>query len=156
MSDADFAPEQMPYNMFKITWMAIQKALSVEDAKKVFPQLGKELAEQFPVDNVTDADSLASALKAFLEEGFGMVTSVDIENDGHTLSFHNNGCYFCPANTALKHEGKVPTCIFPPLVLNILQRARKEAPALGLKNLKFGESQKPGPVGECIMTFNIG
>lgn len=156
MSGIDFAPDQMPYNMFKITWMAIQKVLSAEDAKKIFPLLGKELAERFPADDVTDADTLGSALKAFLEAGFGMVTEVDVENDGHTLSFHNTGCYFCPVNTALKHEGKAPTCIFPPLVLNILQRARKVAPSLGLKNMKFVESKKPGPVGECIMKFSIG
>ncbi|HMF34431.1 MAG TPA: hypothetical protein VKK79_23615 [Candidatus Lokiarchaeia archaeon] len=104
---------------------------------------------------MTDADTLASAMKEFLQRGFGMVTEVDVENDGKTLSFHNNGCFFCPANTEFRKEGGHPNCIFPPLVLNILQRARKVAPELGLRSMKFLESKKPGPVGECVMKFSI-
>ncbi len=155
MSDQDFLPDSMPYNLFKTTWKALQKTLGKEDAQKVFARLGPEIARLFPADQVTDMESLAAAVKKFLEEGFGMMTKVEVTNDGKTLNFHNVGCYFCGPNTELRHEGGVPTCLFPSIVLHILQETRSIAPTLKFKNLKFQESKKPGPIGECVMKFSI-
>lgn len=155
MSDQDFLPDQMPYRLFKTTWKALQKTLGKEDAQKVFAKLGPEIARLFPVNQVTTMESLATAIKKFLEEGFGMMTNVEIANDGKTLTFHNVGCYFCGPNTELRKEGGVPTCMFPSIVLHILQETRSVAPSLQFKNLKFLESKKPGPIGECVMKFNI-
>ena len=84
-----------------------------------------------------------------------MVGNVDIEIAENLLSFHNNQCFYCPGNTELRKEGHSPTCIFPPLILSILQQVRNQVPDLGLDNLKFLDSKKPGPVGECVMNFNI-
>ncbi len=155
MSEQDFLPAEMPYQLFKTTWKTLQKALGKEDAQQVFAKLGQEIGKLFPKEQVKDIATLATAVKKFLEKGFGMMTRVDIENDGKTLTFHNMGCYFCGPNTELRHEGGVPTCLFPSIVLRILQDTRAIDPSLKFKNLKLNESKKPGPVGECIMKFNI-
>jgi len=155
MAEHDFSPNQMPYKLFKITWKALQKALGREDAQKVFAKLGREVAKLFPANQVTDAASLATAVKTFLEKGFGMMTKVEVAEDGKTITFHNVGCYFCGPNTELRNEGGVPTCLFPSLVLEILQETRSVTPNLKFKNLRFQESHKPGPIGECVMKFSI-
>ncbi|OLS12186.1 MAG: hypothetical protein RBG13Loki_4188 [Promethearchaeota archaeon CR_4] len=155
MTEQDFLPKEMPYQLFKVTWKTLQKVLGKEDAQKVFAKLGREIGKLFPTNQVTDAASLATAVKKFLEKGFGMMTKVDITGDGKTITFHNVGCYFCGPNTELRNEGGVPTCLFPSIVLEILQETRSVAPNLKFKNLKFNESHKPGPVGECVMKFNL-
>ncbi len=155
MSNQDFLPDQMPYTLFKTTWKTLQQTLGKEDAKQVFARLGQEIGKLFPKEQVKDLATLATAVKNFLEKGFGMMVKTEIENDGKTLTFHNVGCYFCGPNTELRHEGGVPTCLFPSIVLRILQDTRAIDPSLKFKNLKLNESKKPGPVGECVMKFNI-
>ena len=155
MPEQDFLPEQMPYHLFKTTWKILQKSLGKEDAQRVFNNLGQEIGKLFPKQQVNDISTLINTVKNFLEKGFGMMTRVDIQNDGKTLIFHNIGCYFCGPNTELRREGGVPTCLFPSIIMRILQETRSINPSLKFKNIKLNESKKPGPIGECIMKFNI-
>lgn len=148
----------VPYSSFFKLWYYIQKELSEEERKNVVAKVGRAIGNEFNPEGITTIDEFFAAATKFLTEEWGIVDEAKfeaIEEDGKIVKIvdHLTSCKMCFANTYYRlQDAGHPTCMFPNVMLAILAKVRN---IFGFKNISFEEVNKPGPVGECIMTWNV-
>ncbi len=150
--------DQVPYSLFFKVWYHLQRELRPEDREKSFTKVGRGIGKEFNPDGIETAEEFAEALREFLVNDWGLTQNAQVEilYDGPYVSeieVHLQDCRMCAANNYFKlADGGEPTCMFPPVIMGTLSQIRKK---FGFKNIRFDAVEKPGPVGECIMTFGV-
>jgi hypothetical protein len=126
------------------------KALG-DDAKKVNAKVGSIMADNWADkagtinNNAEFAKSFENYLKNQLE--FAKHVKVDCDDKNYTLDI--KGCSICHGNEMLRKEGVATAC-------PIMQAAKYAAVRKLGKDVITKGVEKPGPVGECIMRFELG
>ncbi len=137
-------------NFFKQYHSTVIKALG-DDAKKVNAKVGSIMADNWAekagtINNHAEfAKSFESYLKNQLE--FAKHVKVDCDDKNYTLDI--KGCSICHGNEMLRKEGVATAC-------PIMQAAKYAAVKKLGKDVITKGVEKPGPVGECIMRFELG
>jgi hypothetical protein len=137
-------------NFFKQYHSTVIKALG-DDAKKVNAKVGLIMADNWAdkagtVNNHAEfAKSFENYLKNQLE--FAKHVKVDCDDKNYTLAI--KGCAICHGNEILRKEGVATAC-------PIMQAAKYAAVRKLGKDVITKGVEKPGPVGECIMRFELG
>ncbi len=137
-------------NFFKQYHSTMIKALG-DDAKKVNAKVGSIMADNWADkagtinNNAEFAKSFENYLKNQLE--FAKHVKVDCDDKNYTLDI--KGCSICHGNEMLRKEGVATAC-------PIMQAAKYAAVRKLGKDVITKGVEKPGPVGECIMRFELG
>jgi hypothetical protein len=137
-------------NFFKQYHSTVIKALG-DDAKKVNAKVGSLMADNWADkagkinNNAEFAKSFENYLKNQLE--FAKHVKVDCDDKNYTLDI--KGCSICHGNEMLRKEGVATAC-------PIMQAAKYAAVKKLGKDVITKGVEKPGPVGECIMRFELG
>ncbi len=137
-------------NFFKQYHSTVIKALG-DDAKKVNAKVGSIMADNWAEkagainNNAEFAKSFENYLKNQLE--FAKHVKVDCDDKNYTLDI--KGCSICHGNEMLRKEGVATAC-------PIMQAAKYAAVRKLGKDVITKGVEKPGPVGECIMRFELG
>jgi hypothetical protein len=137
-------------NFFKQYHSTVIKALG-DDAKKVNAKVGSIMADNWADkagalnNNAEFAKSFENYLKNQLE--FAKHVKVDCDDKNYTLDI--KGCAICHGNEMLRKEGVATAC-------PIMQAAKYAAVKKLGKDVITKGVEKPGPVGECIMRFELG
>lgn len=135
---------------FKQYHSTMIKALG-DDAKKVNAKVGSIMADNWADkagtinNNAEFAKSFENYLKNQLE--FAKHVKVDCDDKNYTLDI--KGCSICHGNEILRKEGVATAC-------PIMQAAKYAAVRKLGKDVITKGVEKPGPVGECIMRFELG
>lgn len=135
---------------FKQYHSIVIKALG-DDAKKVNAKVGSIMADNWAEkagtinNNAEFAKSFENYLKNQLE--FAKHVKVDCDDKNYTLDI--KGCSICHGNEILRKEGVATAC-------PIMQAAKYAAVRKLGKDVITKGVEKPGPVGECIMRFELG
>ena len=135
---------------FKQYHSIVIKALG-DDAKKVNAKVGSIMADNWAEkagtinNNAEFAKSFENYLKNQLE--FAKHVKVDCDDKNYTLDI--KGCSICHGNEMLRKEGVATAC-------PIMQAAKYAAVRKLGKDVITKGVEKPGPVGECIMRFELG
>ena len=136
-------------NFFKQYHSTVIKALG-DDAKKVNAKVGSIMADNWADkagtinNNAEFAKSFENYLKNQLE--FAKHVKVDCDDKNYTLDI--KGCAICHGNEMLRKEGVATAC-------PIMQAAKYAAVRKLGKDVITKGVEKPGPVGECIMRFEL-
>ncbi len=136
-------------NFFKQYHSTVIKALG-DDAKKVNAKVGSIMADDWADkagtinNNAGFAKSFENYLKNQLE--FAKHVKVDCDDKNYTLEI--KGCAICHGNEILRKEGVATAC-------PIMQAAKYAAVRKLGKGVITKGVEKPGPVGECIMRFEL-
>ncbi|VVB90567.1 Uncharacterised protein [uncultured archaeon] len=137
-------------NFFKQYHSTVIKALG-DDAKKVNAKVGSIMADTWAEkagtinNNAEFAKSFENYLKNQLE--FAKQVKVDCDDKNYTLAI--KGCAICHGNEMLRKEGVATAC-------PIMQAAKYAAVRKLGRDVITKGVEKPGPVGECIMRFELG
>ncbi len=137
-------------NFFKQYHSTVIKALG-DDAKKVNAKVGSIMADNWADkagtlnNNAEFAKSFENYLKNQLE--FAKQVRVNCDDKNYTLDI--KGCAICHGNEILRKEGVATAC-------PIMQAAKYAAVRKLGKDVITKGVEKPGPVGECIMRFELG
>ncbi|SNQ59801.1 hypothetical protein [Candidatus Methanoperedens nitratireducens] len=136
-------------NFFKQYHSTVIKALG-DDAKKMNAKVGSIMADNWAEkagainNNAEFAKSFENYLKNQLE--FAKQVKVDCDDKNYTLDI--KGCAICHGNEILRKEGMATAC-------PIMQAAKYAAVRKLGKDVITKGVEKPGPVGECIMRFEL-
>lgn len=150
--------ESVPYSTFFKVWYHLQKDVPEDEKKALFTRIGREIGKEVNLEGVETVEAFLERVQAFLEKEWGITSSATldiVEKDGEVVQVrcHMDACKMCPPNTHYKqHDGGKPTCMFPQVMMGALGKVKSK---LGLRNIAFESVSKPGPVGECIMTWNV-
>lgn len=150
--------QTIPFPAFFKVWYHIQKEIPEDDKKKLLTRVGRAIGKEVNVEGVEDVSGFLTALKKFLEEEWAITEKADLEvveenNDVVKVKCHMDACKMCFPNSHYKvADGGTPVCMFPHVVMGALGKVRSK---FNFKNLAFDCVEKPGPVGECIMTWNV-
>ena len=137
-------------NFFKQYHSTVIKALG-DDAKKVNAKIGSIMADNWADkaeminSNAEFAKSFENYLKNQLE--FAKQVKVDCDDKNYTLAI--KGCAICHGNEMLRKEGVATAC-------PIMQAAKYAAVRKLGKDVITKGVEKPGPVGECVIRFELG
>jgi hypothetical protein len=137
-------------NFFKQYHSTVIKALG-DDAKKVNAKVGSIMADNWADkagalnNNAEFAKSFENYLKNQLE--FAKHVKINCDDKNYTLDI--KGCAICHGNEMLRKEGVATAC-------PIMQAAKYAAVKKLGKDVITKGVEKPGPVGECIMRFELG
>ncbi len=137
-------------NFFKQYHSTVIKALG-DDAKKVNAKVGSIMADNWADkagalnNNAEFAKSFENYLKNQLE--FAKHVKINCDDKNYTLDI--KGCAICHGNEMLRKEGVATAC-------PIMQAAKYAAVKKLGKDVITKGVEKPGPVGECVMRFELG
>ncbi|MHA1682164.1 MAG: hypothetical protein ACTSUE_14600 [Promethearchaeota archaeon] len=150
--------ENIKFPAFFKVWYHIQKELSDDVKKSVLTKVGRAIGRELNTDNVETVDDFLVAMKKFLEEEWAMTDTATLEKvedaDGVVkIKCHMDSCKMCFANSYYKKkDGGSPVCMFPQVMMGALGKVKNK---FKFRNLAYDCVDKPGPVGECIMTWNV-
>ncbi|OGS64059.1 MAG: hypothetical protein A3J79_14855 [Elusimicrobia bacterium RIFOXYB2_FULL_62_6] len=145
----------MPRELSKEFFAAYHAALfeaQGEEAAKNTVKAGIALAGRW-LKSLAERPDTPEKFKAALEKefkerfGFADLAEITFEADG-TARLHLKGCDICPGNELLRAAGAKGCCPICHMVKSALGRS------LG-KRVELTGSQKPGPVGECVLEYKI-
>ncbi|HME52750.1 MAG TPA: hypothetical protein VKM55_11070 [Candidatus Lokiarchaeia archaeon] len=149
----------IPYSSFFKLWYYIQKELTEDERKNVLAKVGRAIGNEFNAEGIETLDQLFEATTKFLIEEWGIVDEANFEaiedENGKVVKIvdHLSSCKMCFANTYYRmHDSGHPACMFPNVMLAILSKVKAQ---FGFKNLAYETVNKPGPVGECEMTWKV-
>nr|MDO8110796.1 hypothetical protein [Candidatus Sigynarchaeota archaeon] len=148
----------VPYAAFFKLWYYIQKELPDDLKKQLLTKVGKAIGEEFNAESIENIDQFLAAAKRFVVDEWGITDEANFESvveNGEVVKITDrlSSCKMCFGNTYFKlHDAGHPVCMFPHVMLAMLGKVRNK---LGFKNLAFEEVKKPGPIGECIMTWRV-
>ncbi len=144
-------------NFFKLFYF-IQKELPEDVRKTVLMKVGRAIGNEFNTEGIETIDQLLAAAKEFMVDEWGITDDADfqaVKEGGKVVKVVDklNSCKMCFANTYYRlHDNGHPECMFPHVMLAILGKVRAK---FGFKNIGLENTTKPGPVGECIMTWRV-
>jgi hypothetical protein len=124
-----------------------------EEAQKGNVKTGIALAGRW-LKSLKEPPDTPEKFKAALEKefsgrfGFADLAEITFDPDG-TVRLHIKGCDICPGNELLRGAGAKGCCPVCHMVKSAMGRA------LG-KRVELTGSEKPGPVGECVLTYKVG
>ncbi len=137
-------------NFFKQYHSIVIKALG-DDAKKVNAKVGSIMADNW-ADNAGTINNNAEFAKSFenyLKNQLEFAKHVKVNCDDKNYTLDIKGCSICHGNEMLRKEGVATAC-------PIMQAAKYAAVRKLGKDVITKGVEKPGPVGECIMRFELG
>ncbi|MBN2153281.1 MAG: hypothetical protein JW839_17645 [Candidatus Lokiarchaeota archaeon] len=148
----------IPYSTFFKLWYFIQKELPEDVRKTVLAKVGRAIGNEFNAEGIETIDQFLAAATKFVVEEWGITDAASFqaikEGDKVVRIVDTlNSCKMCFSNTyyKLRDQGD-PECMFPHVMLAILRKVRIK---FGFKNIGYEDVQKPGPVGECVMTWRV-
>jgi len=148
----------VPYSSFFKLWYFIQKALPEDVRKTVLMKVGRAIGNEFNIEGINTIDQFLSAATRFVVDEWGITDSANFQaiKEGDTIVRivdKLDSCKMCFSNTYYKlHDQGHPECMFPHVMLAILGKVRTK---FGFKNISFESVRKPGPIGECIMSWRV-
>ncbi|NMC07485.1 MAG: hypothetical protein GYA24_19885 [Candidatus Lokiarchaeota archaeon] len=148
----------VPYSSFFKLWYFIQKELPEDVRKTVLMRVGRAIGNEFKPEGIETIDQFLAAATRFVVEEWGITDAANFEavKEGDKIVRiidKLNSCKMCFGNTYFKlHDQGHPECMFPHVMMAILGKVRAK---FGFKNIAFENVKKPGPVGECIMTWRV-
>ena len=137
-------------NFFKQYHSTVIKALG-EDAKKVNAKVGSIFADNWAdnAGNFNDNAEFARSFESYLKNQLEFAKDVRVNCDEKNYTLDIKGCAICHGNEMLRKEGMATAC-------PIMQAAKYAAVRKLGKDVITKGVEKPGPVGECIMRFELG
>ena len=137
-------------------WYHLQKDLPESQRKDAIMKIGRGIGKEIDTSTIDTIEDFISVVKEFLVNEWKITEKANITwdqgEDGIKVKCHMDACKMCFANSHFKtSDGGTPTCLFPQVMMGALTKARSK---LKFRNVAFDCVDKPGPVGECIMTFN--
>ncbi|MCZ7358386.1 MAG: hypothetical protein O8C66_01595 [Candidatus Methanoperedens sp.] len=136
-------------NFFKQYHSTVIKALG-EDAKKVNAKVGSIMADKW-ADNAGKINSnaeFAQSFEDYLKNQLEFARYVKVDCDEKNYSLDIKGCAICHGNEILRKEGLATAC-------PIVQAAKYAAVKKIGRNVLTKGVEKPGPVGECTIRFEL-
>ncbi len=136
-------------NFFKQYHSTMVKALG-EDAKKVNTKIGSMMADVWisKVDKFNDNNEFAQSFEDYLKNDLEFTKYVNVDCDDKNYTLDIKGCAICHGNEILRRDGIGTMC-------PIMQAAKYAAVKRLGRNVITKGVDKPGPVGECIMRFEL-
>jgi hypothetical protein len=136
-------------NFFKQYHSYVIKALG-EDAKKVNARVGSIMADKWAdnVGNFGNYAEFAQSFENYLKNQLEFAKYVKIDCDEKNYFLDIKGCAICHGNEMLRKEGMATAC-------PIMQAAKYAAVRKLGKNVITRGVDKPGPVGECTIRFEL-
>ncbi len=137
-------------NFFKQYHSTVIKALG-DDAKKVNAKVGSIMADNWAdkAGTINNNAEFAKSFENYLKNQLEFAKQVKVECDGKNYTLDIKGCAICHGNEMLRKEGVATAC-------PIMQAAKYAAVRKLGKDVITKGVEKPGPVGECIMRFELG
>ncbi len=129
---------------------AIQGALGEENQKvfaKASMQTGRTWAKTTP--KAENPEALMEKIACYLTEEMKFAKNVTLEKKGDEFILKNRGCYVCHGKLVKERHGITPACIMSMFAVGALSENLK------LRNVRLKEIQKPGPIGDCDMVYEI-
>lgn len=147
MMTRDFSKE-----FFAAYHAAVIEALG-EDAPKYNAKIGSLLANNFlkGLEGLpADSAEFKRAMEEFMKGPFRFadIAELTFGNDDHTATLYVKGCDICQGNEILRNSGKKGICPISQMVKSAMGKALKH-------NVELTGSEKPGPVGECYLKYNL-
>ncbi len=96
----------------------------------------------------SDSDEFKKALEDWFKGDFRFADETELSIKNGKAVLHVAGCDICPGNEILRNSGKNGCCPISQMVKSAMGRALKA-------NVELTGSEKPGPVGECYLKYNI-
>ena len=136
-------------NFFKHYHGTVIKALG-EDARKVNAKVGSIFADNWAscAGDLKSNEEFAQSFEDYLKNQLEFAQHVKINCDEKNYSLEIKGCAICHGNEILRKEGMATAC-------PIVQAAKYAAVKKIGKNVITNGVDKPGPVGECMIKFEL-
>ena len=96
----------------------------------------------------SDSDEFKKALEAWFSGPFRFSDTAELLIKDGKAVLHVAGCDICRGNEDLRNGGKNGCCPISHMVKSAMGRALKAG-------VELTGSEKPGPVGECYLKYNI-
>ena len=136
-------------NFFKQYHSTVIKALG-DDAKKVNAKVGSIMADNWAekAGTINNNAEFAKSFENYLKNQLEFAKHVKVNCDDKNYTLEIEGCVICHGNEILRKEGVATAC-------PIMQAAKYAAVRKLGKDVITKGVEKPGPVGECIMRFEL-
>ncbi|MEK7679262.1 MAG: hypothetical protein AAB356_03630, partial [Deltaproteobacteria bacterium] len=121
------------------------------DAAKYNAKIGSALASAWLKrlgELPSDSADFKKALEAWFKGPFSFADEAELTIKDNEALLHVAGCDICRGNEILRNSGKKGCCPISQMVKSALGRGLK-------KPVELSGSEKPGPVGECYLKYNI-
>ncbi len=143
--------ENFPKELLATYHAAVFEALG-DDALKYNAMIGALLANAWAKkmgEMPHGQDGLKKAMEEFFKGAFRFadIAELTFKPDG-TASLYVKGCGVCSGNEMLRAKGKKGFCPISQMVKSAMGKSLKE-------NVELVGADKPGPVGECYLRYNI-
>ncbi len=137
-------------NFFKQYHSTVIKALG-DDAKKVNAKVGSIMADNWAdkAGTINNNAEFAKSFENYLKNQLEFAKQVRVNCDDKNYTLDIKGCAICHGNEILRKEGVATAC-------PIMQAAKYAAVKKLGKDVITKGVEKPGPVGECVMRFELG
>ncbi|MCR4288097.1 MAG: hypothetical protein NUW09_08805 [Deltaproteobacteria bacterium] len=122
-----------------------------DDAARYNAKIGSALASAWLKglgELPSDSDEFKKALEDWFSGPFRFSDTAELLIKDGKAVLHVAGCDICPGNEILRNSGKNGCCPISQMVKSAMGRALKA-------NVELTGSEKPGPVGECYLKYNI-
>ncbi len=136
-------------NFFKQYHSTVIKALG-DDAKKVNAKIGSIMADNWAekAGTINNNAEFAKSFENYLKNQLEFAKHVKVNCDDKNYTLEIEGCAICHGNEILRKEGVATAC-------PIIQAAKYAAVKKLGKNVITKGVEKPGPIGECIIRFEL-
>lgn len=94
------------------------------------------------------SDGFKKALEAWFSGPFRFSDTTELSIKDGKAVLYVAGCDICRGNEILRNSGKKGCCPISQMVKSAMARALKAG-------VELTDSEKPGPVGECFLKYNI-
>lgn len=113
-------------------------------------KIGSTWAEEFSrkEGRIEDIKEFARAYEDYLVRDLNFCEEAKVEGSDGEMTVDVRGCHICFGNEELRKEGSPTMCPIIPTGLFSLRRVAG-------KNASLSRVDKPGPVGECRITYKV-
>ncbi|MBI5971153.1 MAG: hypothetical protein HY884_08380 [Deltaproteobacteria bacterium] len=143
--------EGFPKEFFALYHAAVFEAIG-DDAPKYNAKIGALLANAWAKrlnELPSGHDGFKRAIEEFFKGAFRFADTAELtfKLDG-TAELYVKGCGVCLGNEILRGKGKKGSCPISQMLKSAMGKSLKG-------NVELTGSEKPGPVGECYLRYNV-